>query len=484
MGASTNGGLYKSGRSWRRSFQEGRVPHFADEPPSPPVPSSQSRPSESGPASSGAAAVSGASRRLRALADLSGSLTDALGPEEAANLVEQKALSALGATSAVVVTLGAFPPSPTTVPAHPALHVVHAIGLPAEIGAALEQLPLDAPVPMAEVAREGKALFLASEREMARYPDWGVAMRTAGARSAAIVPVWANGELRGVLGLTWSSPRVFDEDERAFVLTLGIMCAQSIMRAHLRAAEIVAREAAERANQSKAHFVTTISHELRTPVNAVMGYADLMDNEVYGPVSTVQKEHIARMRASGTHLLGLIEELLGFARIEAGEEVVRPEAVLLADVVEQSVALVQPLAQAKGLRIGVVGLDQPFEMFTDARKVRQILVNVLANAVKFTTVGDVVLLLRHDGRDAAVKMYFEVTDTGPGIATEDHEHVFDPFWQKDPRSLHSAGSSGLGLSVARQLARLLGGDVVIAEGALGQGSTFIVAIPARFAARP
>ena len=204
--------------------------------------------------------ISGASRRLRALAALSGSLTDALGPEDAADLVEQKALSALDATSAVVVTLGPFPPLSTTSididrrhdisgVAHSALdgvlHVVHAIGLPAEVKAALEKLPLDAPVPFAEVARIGEPLFLPSEAEMRRYPDWATAMIAAGAHAAAIVPVWANGELRGVLGLTWAEPRVFDEDERAFVLTLGVMCAQAIMRAHLRAAERRAREGAE-----------------------------------------------------------------------------------------------------------------------------------------------------------------------------------------------------------------------------------------------
>ena len=179
--------------------------------------------------------VSGASRRLRALAALSGSLTDALYPKEAADLVEREALSALGATSAVVVTLGPFPPPIATdvgqyaPPARETLHVVHAIGLPAEVKAALEQLPINAAVPLAEVAREGQPLFLPSEAEMQRYPDWAERMIRAGARSAAVVPVWANGELRGVLGLSWGAPRIFDEDERAFVLTLGVMCAQAIM---------------------------------------------------------------------------------------------------------------------------------------------------------------------------------------------------------------------------------------------------------------
>ena len=433
--------------------------------------------------------ISGASRRLRALAALSGSLTDALGPAEAADLVEQKALSALGATSAVVVTLGPFPPpiAPSVGAFAPnfatTLTVVHAIGLPAEVRAALEQLPLDAPVPLAEVARLGVPLFLSSEEDLRRYPDWGGAMIRAGACAAAIVPVWANGELRGVLGLAWTERRSFDEDERAFVLTLGVMCAQAIMRAHLRAAERQAREAAEQANRSKAHFVATISHELRTPMNAVLGYTELLVDEIDGPISALQKDHLGRARASGQHVLGLIEDLLSYARVEAGEEVVRAEPVLLADVVEQSLVLIRPLADRKGLHIRTQGPSEPTELHTDPRKLRQILVNVLANAVKFTDTGDVRLFFHVAGEaeEAVVTIYFEVTDTGPGMSLLDQEHIFEPFWQADPVSTNSSGSTGLGLSVARQLARLLGGDVFVTRSVIGEGSTFVVSLPARYA---
>ena len=433
--------------------------------------------------------ISGASRRLRALAALSGSLTDSLGPEDAADLVEKQALSALGATSAVVVTLGDFPcviPVATAASEPPpveTLNVVHAIGLPDEVKAALEELPLDAPVPIAEVARTGEPLFLHSEHDLRRYAEWGSSMVAAGAEAAAIVPVWANGELRGVLGLAWPLPRVFDEDERAFVLTLGVMCAQAIMRSHLRAAERKAREAAEYANRSKANFLTTISHELRTPINAVMGYTELLAEEISGPTSALQKVHLGRVRESGTHLLGLIEDLLGYARIEAGEEVVRPETVLLPDVIEQSLTLVRPSAEKKGLRIRIEGPTGPTKLHTDPRKLRQILVNLLANAVKFSDVGDVVLHFHVEGQDAAVKVVFEVTDSGRGISPENQEHIFDLFWQENPSSQHSSGGTGLGLSVARQLARLLGGDVTIVRSTLGKGSTFLVFLPAHYTGR-
>jgi len=431
-----------------------------------------------------------ASHRLRALASLSGSLTDALTPAAAANFIEQQALVVLSATSAVVVTLGAFPSghaSPVATPAATepvtaqSLHLVHASGIPAEVRATMVTLPLDAPMPLAEVARVGDPLFLQSKEELLRYPDWGAAMIAVGARAAAIVPVWANGELRGVLGLTWGAPRVFDGDERAFVITLGVMCAQAIMRSHLRAAEHLAREDAERANSSKAHFLATISHELRTPINAVMGYTQLLAEEIYGPVSALQKDHLDRVRASGTHLLELVEELLSYARIEAGVEVVHTEKVLASDVIEQSLVLVRPMAEAKALHLRVEGHAEPIELFTDARKLRQILVNLLANAVKFTATGDIVLIVHAGGISDEGRISFEVTDTGRGIAVEHFEHVFDAFWQEDQGQPHNAGSTGLGLSVARQLARLLGGDVLLAQSRLGRGSTFVASLPTRYA---
>jgi signal transduction histidine kinase len=428
--------------------------------------------------------ISRTSRALRALAVLSGSLTDALSPQDAADLVEQKALSALGATSAIVVTLGAFPlpvapgaglarPSDTT------LHVVHTIGLPAEVRAALDELPSDSALPFADVARTGDSLFLHSEQALGRYPEWGAAMIQAGARAVAVVPVWANGELRGVLGLAWSEPQVFDEDERAFVLTLGVMCAQAIMRAHLRDAEVRARQAAEQANRSKARFVAAISHELRTPMNAILGYTELLRDGIDGDISAVQRDHLGRVHQSGRYVLNLIEELLGYARIEAAESVVRPGHADLADLVKHSVELVRPLADRKGLRIRVLAPRRPVLLDTDGRKVCQIIINLLANAVKFTDEGEVILVIRdlQSGQDHCA--YIEVRDTGCGISATDQTHIFEPFWRANPLSDNIDGSTGLGLSIARQLARLLGGDLVV-NSTTGRGSVFLASFAAHY----
>lgn len=437
--------------------------------------------------------ISNASRRLRALAALSGSLTDTLTAGEAAVLVERQALAVLGASSAVVVTLTpavpnepagarASTPSPAPTAAAPgdSLKLVHAIGVPADVRATLQQFPLDAPVPLAEVARTGEPVFLPSERELRRYPAWGDALIRAGAGAAAAVPVWANRHLRGVLGLTWAAPHEFDEDERAFVVSLGVMCAQAIMRGRLTIAERRAREAAELANQAKTQFLRTISHELRTPMTAVVGYSGLLADEVSGPVTTVQRDHLRRLRDSSEHMLALIDELLAFAKLDAGEEEIRVERVVAADVVEQALVLVMPLARKKGLRVRVEMPDTPIELHTDPLKLRQILVNLLANAVQYTDQGDVVLILRVEGVGAEVKIYFEVTDSGRGITAADQGHIFESFWQVDQTLTRRVEGTGLGLAVARQLARLLGGDVIIAKSQLRHGSTFIASLPVEY----
>jgi signal transduction histidine kinase len=215
-------------------------------------------------------------------------------------------------------------------------------------------------------------------------------------------------------------------------------------------------------------------------MNAVLGYTQLIADEQYGPVTPLQKDHLGRVSASGKHLLGLIEQLLGYARIEAGEEHVRAAPVLLTEIVMQTLGIIRPLAEQKGLQITVEAPDAPVELYTDAVKVRQILINLLANAVKFSERGKVVLAVRVEGLDADVHVRFEVSDSGRGIASEDRQRVFDPFWQANPDQKDAAGGTGLGLSVARQLARLLGGDVAIIDSVLGRGTTFVLSLPVRY----
>jgi signal transduction histidine kinase len=246
----------------------------------------------------------------------------------------------------------------------------------------------------------------------------------------------------------------------------------AVDNARLHDAERRARAEAEAANQAKSDFLAIMSHELRTPLTAVVGYTELLADEVVGPVNETQRDHLARVRASSEHLLMLIEDILSFARIEAGREQVRIEEFGLAALLEQAAVIVRPLAEKKGLAFTLAGHGSRAVMRSDPQKVRQIIINLLANAVKFTTTGIVTL----DARVVDDRVSFRVADTGPGIALEHLERVFDAFWQVDQRITRKAGGTGLGLSVARQLARLLGGNVSV-RSTIGEGSVFTVDLP-------
>lgn len=227
------------------------------------------------------------------------------------------------------------------------------------------------------------------------------------------------------------------------------------------------------ANAAKATFLATMSHELRTPLNAIIGYGELLQAEVGGTLSDAQRHHVGRIESAARHLVQLIESILSFARLEAGREPVYPGPVDLAEVTRGAVELVEPLLASRPVALRVDGADGPVRVETDAAKVRQILLNLLSNAVKFTPAGEIRVTVQRDG-DAGVVL--AVHDTGVGIDATDLEHVFEPFRQVGEVHTRRAPGTGLGLSVSRQLARLLGGDVT-AESVLGHGSTFRLRLP-------
>ena len=229
--------------------------------------------------------------------------------------------------------------------------------------------------------------------------------------------------------------------------------------------------ASEEANAAKSRFMAVMSHELRTPINAIVGYADLIEAEVAGPVQPTQRDFLARLRTSAGNLLGLVDQVLDFERVTAGKDVLIPERVHVGPLVRDAVALIEPAARARGLRVRVETAADSW-IRTDAAKLRQILLNLLSNAVKYTPRGEIVV--RATGGDG--ELLLRVQDTGIGIAPEDRERIFDPFWQADQRLTREVGGAGLGLSIVRRYVQLLGGAVVV-ESEPGRGTTFTVTIP-------
>ena len=238
-------------------------------------------------------------------------------------------------------------------------------------------------------------------------------------------------------------------------------------------------EEARAADQAKGNFLATISHELRTPLTALTGYGELLADEIVGELSGQQADIVERMRSVTHHLTVMIDEILTYSALEAGHEQVRPTPTLASAIVRDAVAVIEPLARQKGLAVEVdMPADHDPRLVTDVDKVRQILVNLGGNAVKFTDAGAVRFVVRNG--DDTVR--FAVRDTGSGIAAAEQARIFEPFAQVESGLTRRHGGTGLGLYISRRLADLLGGAIEL-ESAPGQGSTFTLLLPAGEASR-
>ncbi|HEV2149509.1 MAG TPA: GAF domain-containing sensor histidine kinase [Longimicrobiaceae bacterium] len=305
------------------------------------------------------------------------------------------------------------------------------------------------------------------------------------------VPLSLFGETFGALVVGYRRDYPLAPRDTRLALTLAGHAAVAISNARLHRALADRSRELERAyeelrwsSQAKERFFASMSHELRTPLNAILGYQSLLLDGVGGPVAEAQLSFLERAHRATENLLHLVNDVLDLSKLEAGKMELMVRPVSLGEVVEDAYASVAPLADRKGLRVQVPPLGALPPWRTDADRVRQILVNLFSNAVKFTDAGEVTVAVSAPGPepdggppgDGRAPRWLEirVTDTGPGIAPENRERIFHEFEQVV--SPAGAAGTGLGLPISRKLARLLGGDLLV-ESTLGRGSTFVLRLP-------
>jgi signal transduction histidine kinase/DNA-binding response OmpR family regulator len=235
-----------------------------------------------------------------------------------------------------------------------------------------------------------------------------------------------------------------------------------------------AQHAAEAANESKTHFLRNMSHEIRTPMNGVLGMAQLLAET---RLDSTQRRYVEAIEQSGRHLLGIINDILDFSKVESGLFVLEKAELDLRRMIEDCAAMLAQAAHAKGLEL-VVDIDPEagIAVVGDPLRLQQIIINLVNNAIKFTEQGDITLSLQHRfSDDQAIGFDIIVADSGVGIPAELHEHIFDHFAQADGSTARKFGGTGLGLTICRQLARLMGGDIMLSS-VPGVGSTFRVSL--------
>ncbi|HEY8731541.1 MAG TPA: ATP-binding protein, partial [Candidatus Limnocylindria bacterium] len=229
----------------------------------------------------------------------------------------------------------------------------------------------------------------------------------------------------------------------------------------------------EVANRHKSEFLANMSHELRTPLNAIIGFSEVLQQRMFGELNDQQADYLEDIKTSGQHLLTLINDILDLSKIEAGRMELEAAPFSLVAALNNAVTLVRERAQSHGIKLELVVAPELDTMVADERKLKQVLVNLLANAVKFTPDGGTITLraVRENG-----EVRLAVHDTGIGIAPEDQRRIFEEFQQASHQGERSREGTGLGLTLSKRMVELHGGTISV-DSAPGKGSTFTVALP-------
>jgi PAS domain S-box-containing protein len=345
--------------------------------------------------------------------------------------------------------------------------------------------------------RTGKPVVAHRLRSQPSFASWHNDLAPYKFESVISVPLHQGDTVYGALAIYAQEPDAFDSSEVGLIAELGENLAHGIAslrarneraeaiaaleqarnelenRVRLRTAEVVeARDAALSADRLKSAFLATMSHELRTPLNSIIGFTGIVLQGLAGPLNVEQEKQLRMVQNSSRHLLALINDVLDISKIEAGQLDIHCAAFPMLPAIQKIVSVILPLAEKKGISVRTELSPEVSEIFSDQRRVEQILLNLLGNAVKFTDRGEVVVRCWRDKEWITTT----VQDTGIGIDPKHHQSIFEPFRQADTGLARKREGTGLGLSICKRLVELLGGFISV-ESALNQGSTFTVRLP-------
>jgi GAF domain-containing protein len=299
--------------------------------------------------------------------------------------------------------------------------------------------------------------------------------QSAGFRSALSVPMLREGQAVGAITLAGASPNAFTERQVALLRTFADQAVIAIENVRLFDEIQDKNRQLQQASEYKSQFVASMSHELRTPLNAIIGLTDMMVSHAPRFGTEKAQEPLQRVHRAGTHLLGLINQVLDLSKIEAGKLELNPQLVELAPLVDEVVGTARQLAEQNKNRLLVEAQENLGALTVDPMRLRQILLNLLSNACKFTKEGAVTLQARKVA-NGGNWIEFAVADSGIGMTPEQQAKLFGEFTQADATTAQRFGGTGLGLAITRKLARLMGGDVTVASEP-GKGSVFTVRLP-------